>query len=430
MKRSNLGHLPSGGLGWVVLACLLAAAPATAGGFAIFDQGTKATGLAGAFTAVANDPSTVFYNPGGVAFFEEGQAAGGATLLQIDESLFQGREPGRAAGTVGAQEEEMDVLPHLYWVKPVHPVAVLGFGIYQPFQLTTRWADVDSFAGRDVATAVDLSAYDLAAVVGLRATPSLGLGFGILGRTSDQTFSRRILRFNPLDRRFQDVADFDLETDMEIGVGGTVGLLYKPSNRFAWGLAYRSAIELDYTGTGTLTQIATGNDAFDELIAASLPLDEGLPLTTTVELPDVASFGLAFGLSERVAVSLQADWTGWSSFQGFEYDFPNDPDFSFRVPERFDDSLTYRLGLLYVTGGGFELRLGYAFDESPQPPETVGPAFLGGDKNIVSVGVGLDWLDLSVAWQQYDDRLITGQVDDLDGLYRDDRLVVAVSVAP
>lgn len=411
-------------------ALLLAALPAGAGGFAVFEQGSKATGMAGAFTAVATDASTVFYNPAGSAFFEETAGAGGVTMVQLNEGLFQGRSPGRAAGTTGEQEDEMDFLPHAFLVKPLSRVAVLGIGAYQPFQLTTEWMDPETFAGRDVATSADLSAIDLATTVGLRLSPSWGLGIGVVGRTSDLSLSRRVIRFNPLSREFEDVASFDLSTDDEIGVGFTAGVLYKPSNRFGWGLSYRSSIELDYTGAGTLTQIETGDEQFDELIRATLPLDQELPLTTTVELPEVASVGVAFALSTQTALSFQADWTGWSSFQSLPLVFPNDPDFTDVIPQAFDDSVTYRVGFLFQTGGGFELRLGYAFDETPQPESTVGPLFAGGDKNIFAAGIGLDWLDISVEWQQYDDRLITGQVDGLNGLYRDNRLVVAVSVAP
>lgn len=410
--------------------CWLVPAVASAGGFAVFEQGSKATGLGGAFTAMANDPSTIFYNPAGLAYFEKGKAGGGVTMLQVNESLFQGRAPGRAAGTVGEQSEEMDLLPHAYVVKPLNAFAVLGIGTYSPFQLTTEWGDPDTFAGRDVATSAELTALDLATTLGLRVSPTFGVGLGLVGRASELSLGRREIRFNPLDRQFQDVAGFELETDMEIGLGFSAGWLHKPSKRFSWGMAYRSAIEIDYDGTGTLTQIATGNDQFDDLIAASLPLDQDLPFTTTLELPEVASLGLAFALSDQWALNLQGDWTGWSSFDALRLDFPNHPDFDTTIPERFDDSVTFRTGLLFVTGGGFEFRLGYAFDETPQPNETLGPLFVGGDKNVLSAGVGLDWLDLSVSYQEFDDRLVTSQVDGLDGLYRDNRLVVTITVAP
>ena len=45
---------------------LLAATPIFAAGFGIFEQGSKAMGMAGAFTAQADDPSAMFHNVGGL----------------------------------------------------------------------------------------------------------------------------------------------------------------------------------------------------------------------------------------------------------------------------------------------------------------------------------------------------------------------------
>jgi long-chain fatty acid transport protein len=409
---------------------LLTTPPLQAGGFAIPEQGSKATGLAAAFAGLADDPTAVFHNPGGTAFFDGPAAAGGLTVMAVDQSLYQGRAPGIAAGENGSQEPGMDLLPHAFYVQPLSPVAVLGVGAYSPFQLTTQWADGDTFPGRQVALATDLSSLDLATTVGLRVSPSWGVGIGAVVRASELSLLRRLVRFNPLDRRFQDVASFALETDMEVGVGWTAGVLHRPSDRFSWGLSYKSGIDLEYGGSGTLTQIETGNPQFDDLTRASLPLDQELPFTTRIEFPATASLGLAIGLSEQWALTLQGDWTGWSRLQSLALVFPNDPSLSDEIPEGLDDTVAVRAGLLYKNPGGFELRLGAAYDPSPQPVENVGPLWVDGDRTVVSAGIGLDWLDVSLSWQQLDDRLITGQVDGFDGLYRDSRYTVVVSVSP
>src|SRR6185503_1997130 len=49
---------------------ILGPVPAHAAGFALFEQGAKGMGFAGAFTAQANDPSAIFHNAGGVAFLK------------------------------------------------------------------------------------------------------------------------------------------------------------------------------------------------------------------------------------------------------------------------------------------------------------------------------------------------------------------------
>ena len=65
-----------------LMALLLAAAiPAQGAGFLIFEQGAKAMGMAGAFTAQADDPSALFHNAGGIAFQNKRDFYLGGTLV-------------------------------------------------------------------------------------------------------------------------------------------------------------------------------------------------------------------------------------------------------------------------------------------------------------------------------------------------------------
>jgi len=50
------------------LALGLGSASAYAGGFQVPEMGIKAMGMGNAFTAVANDPSALWFNPAGISF--------------------------------------------------------------------------------------------------------------------------------------------------------------------------------------------------------------------------------------------------------------------------------------------------------------------------------------------------------------------------
>src|SRR4029450_2618259 len=69
--RMSTGHRRSAALG-VLTAVSLALAATTAGaaGFAIFEQGARGMGFAGAFTAQTTDPSAIFHNAAGIAFLK------------------------------------------------------------------------------------------------------------------------------------------------------------------------------------------------------------------------------------------------------------------------------------------------------------------------------------------------------------------------
>ena len=73
-------------------ACILGPVPAHAAGFAIFEQGARGMGFAGAFTAQANDPSAIFHNAAGIAFLKGKQFYLGGTLIH-PSSTFTGADP-------------------------------------------------------------------------------------------------------------------------------------------------------------------------------------------------------------------------------------------------------------------------------------------------------------------------------------------------
>ena len=77
----------------IVALVTLAAAPLHAAGFSIFEQGSKAMGMAGAFTAQADDPSALFYNAGGLAFVDKQEFSIGDTYIHATKAELRGRDP-------------------------------------------------------------------------------------------------------------------------------------------------------------------------------------------------------------------------------------------------------------------------------------------------------------------------------------------------
>ena len=74
---------------------ILGPASAHAAGFAIFEQGARAMGFAGAFTAQANDPCAIFHNAAGIAFLKGKQLYLGGTLIRPSSTLHRRRSVSR-----------------------------------------------------------------------------------------------------------------------------------------------------------------------------------------------------------------------------------------------------------------------------------------------------------------------------------------------
>jgi long-chain fatty acid transport protein len=367
-----------------------AAGPAFSAGFGFFEQGTRAMGMAGAYTAQADDPSMLFHNPGGLAFVTDPALAGGLTYIQALEAEFEGADPFPGEGYTAEQEMLSEGLPHGYYVAPINETWKWGVALNAPFGLVTEWEDPDSFAGRYLSTKAALRVVDVAPTLGWRLTPRFGIGFAPVIRFSDVELERRIGQINPFTQRAVDVAALSLESDIDSGYGFNVGMLHHATDAFSWGLSYRSKVEVEYGGEARMSQVPSGSTQFDTLVRAALPFDTDLPVETAIEFPDMASLGFAFRFNPAMLVETDINWTGWSSFDEVPINFTGGPTNSLpdsTIPEHWDDAMNYRIGFRW-TRPAREWRFGYVYDETPQPEEAVSPLLPDANRHGITVGYG------------------------------------------
>jgi long-chain fatty acid transport protein len=415
-------------------AALCAAGPAYGAGFAIFEQGSKPMGSAMAFTAQADDPSALFYNVGGLGFFEERRFLAGATLIFLGDSEFQGAAPFPGPDATGDQTDQVQFPPHFYWVEPLGDGTRFKFGlaVTAPFGLVTEWDDPDTWSGRFVSERAELRSIDVTPSFGFRAGEKLALGIGAVARFSDVELNNRQAAFNPFIGGFSEVAKAHLESDVDTGYGFSAGLLHKPTDRLSWGFSYRSRVEIDYSGDARLTQVLTGNPTFDAIVASMTPFDQDLPIETSIEFPDQASLGLAYRFGGSVVVELDANWTGWSSFDTLDIVFTEDPALSQTLAQDWEDAYNYRLGVTFARSEKSQWRFGYYFDETPQPDQAVSPLLPDADRNGVTVGYG--WIgsrftaDFALLYVMFDERTTTTNRDGFNGTYDTNVLLLGASL--
>lgn len=392
----------------------LAALPLSAAGFSIFEQGSKAMGMAGAFTAQADDPSLLFHNVGGLGFVEERQFSAGVTWIHGLEAEFEGDNPFPGEGYEAEQKKLSEFPPHLYYVQPINDTWKFGFGIMTPFGLTTEWEDPNQFAGRFLSTKAALTAIDLQPTLGWQITPTFSLGIGAIARISEVELNRNLGSINPFTQRFVDVGKLKLEGDYSEGYGFTVGVLHKATDRFSWGLSYRSKVKVEYDGDAEVTQISTGNAQFDAVLRTRIPFGTNLPVETEIEFPDEASLGFAFGITPNLLVETDFNYTGWSSFEDVPIEFTGGPTNSLpdtSLPQEWDDAYNYRLGLRWTLANGHQWRFGYVYDETPQPEEGMSPLLPDANRNGFTVGYGLGRVDLALMYLLFDERTRSGNLE-------------------
>lgn len=385
---------------------LVVPAPASGAGFLIFEHGSKSMGMAGAFAAQADDGSAMFYNAGGLAFQHERAFDVGTTLISNIKGDFEGLPsfPGTTAS--GEQKDAIFFPSHAYYVQPLGPNWTFGLGFNDPFGLAVEWDKPDQWPGRFISYNVELRSFDLNPTLAWQATPDLGIGFGLVSRWSDLELNQRVGVPSPLGGAAE-VGDAHLESDLNAGLGWNVGVLHRVNPSFSWGLSYRSKLEIDYDGDGRFTQILTGIPAFDARVAATIPFDQNLPIKTSIEYPDLAILGLAFGISPNLLLETDVQWTGWSTFDRLDIEFSTAPPLSRTIPEFYEDSYAYRAGLAWTTSPQTQWRFGYVYDETPQPEEAVGPLLPDANRNGFTVGYGYsgNWnLDVALMYLIFDER--------------------------
>jgi long-chain fatty acid transport protein len=376
----------------IVALAALAAGPVHGAGFSIFEQGSKAMGMAGAFTAQADDPSMLFYNAGGLAFVDKTGFSLGATWIRSTKADFHGAAPFPGPNYSAQEKTLSEFPPHAYFVQPISNTWKFGLGIETPFGLTTEWKNPDQFAGRFLSTKASLKAFDINPTLGWQVTPSFGVGVGAIARISKVELNRNIGAINPFTQFATDIGRLNLNSDYDKkSYGFNVGILHRYNESFSWGLSYRSKISVKYEGAARLTPVSTGNPQFDALLAASLPYNTKLPVKTEIDYPDQASLGFAFGLTRNLLLETDINRMGWNSFENVPITFTGGATNSLpstTIPQKWKGAFSYRVGLRWTTSPAYQWRFGFVYDQTPQQEQGVSPLLPDADRNGYCIGFG------------------------------------------
>jgi len=364
-------------------ATIAGSVPARAAGFAIFEQGARGMGFAGAFTAQANDPSAIFHNAAGIAFLKGSQLYFGGTLIH-PSSTFTGADPFPGASVTEKGDTGLLIPPAAYYTRTFSERVVLGVGLHTPFGLTTAWASPETFSGRFVSQRAELRGFSINPTIGYKLADRFAVGGGLDVRLSSVSLQRRVPVINPFTQKVTDAASVDLDSNTDVAFGFNVGLLAKVSDSLSAGVHYRHKVKSSYSGAATFTQIPTGNTQLDTRLTAQLP-QGSQPITTAIEFPGIFSGGVAYTMGDWTAEA-DVDWYQWSTFRQLRIAFTDRPDLSEDITEDYKNSWQYRIGVERRLSERLAVRGGYFFDQSPAPAESVSPLLPDADRNGFALG--------------------------------------------
>jgi long-chain fatty acid transport protein len=424
--------MSSASLRWAAASALvLACAPQSdAAGFAIFEQGARGMGFAGAYTAQAADGSAIFHNAAGIAFLRNRQLYFGGTLIKPDAD-FTGANPFPGESVIETGDVGFLIPPNAYYTQPVSDRLSLGIGLNVPYGLETGWENPDTYTGRYISTRAKLKGFSLNPTIAYKLEDRLAVGIGLDVRFSSLALDRRVPVVNPFTLKVVDGAAVTLDSDTNTGFGFNVGVLAKATDSLNVGLSYRHKVNVDYSGTATFEPIPTGNADLDLRVRASLP-QGAVPLTTSIEFPAQASFGFAKTF-DSWTFEADVNWYQWSTFDELRLEFETEPRLDQTIEEEYENSFQYRFGLERVLSDTWAVRGGYFFDETPSPPASMSPLLPDANRNGFCLGgsytSGQLRVDAAAWYVSASERSTDGQSrDHYDGSYKSRALTLGVSL--
>jgi long-chain fatty acid transport protein len=265
---------------------LLSPGVALASGFQSLEQNASGIGVAYAGSAsVADNASTIHYNPAGMTLLPVRQLSLGVTGARHDYEFDHHGSYG-ATGGDGGDAGTWRVQPNAYLSWAVSPGLVVGLGVSSPYGAHTKYDD--DWRGRQFGTEARLRTLNINPSVAYRVSDKVSLGFGF--------------NYQQLKLRTDWVNDAGQETslsDRDSAWGWNAGALFTLSPAMRVGVAYRSSLKYD----------------LDE----SLPF-QGIDANGNFRTPGVLTFSVWQQVSEHWEAMGDLSYIRWKTVEDYDHD--------------------------------------------------------------------------------------------------------------
>ena len=357
----------------------------SAHGILLLDQDAAATARGNAFTATADNPSAIYYNPAGITQLEGQQLRLGAYALTYQTDY---RSP---VGASSESKRAYEALPQLYYTYSLSKLPVsFGIGVYSPFGLSMKWPENSGF--RSAALDGSVQYFTVQPVIAFRLRPSKA----VIAPENDRDAKgvRKAVRstFEPdLSLAIGPTLNYS-RTDLKQGLsqfagndyfrfkgdafapGFSVGLRWQPVEQHAFGVTYRSATKMDYRGHTDTVSLASG-----------LSLRQNAK--AEFEFPQSVTLGWSWRPAPEWNVEFNANWTDWSSFDTVQI---RQPTSTVPLALNWRSSWYFAWGLTRKFEGGWRASAGYIYSQNSVPDGNFTPLVPDTDRHAGSVGIGRD----------------------------------------
>jgi long-chain fatty acid transport protein len=332
-----------------------------------------------AFTATADNPAAIYYNPAGITQLQGNNLRVGVYLISPDTRFTSPTD------IKAETDSTYQAVPQGFYVySPENFPLSFGLGVYEPFGLSQNWGKNTPFTSLAESGEILYLAFE--PVVAWRVTSNLSVAVGPTINYSRATLNQGILGVPGGQFKFDgDGVDF----------GVNAGVRWQPIQQLAFGLSYHSPNKMEYKG--------------DSQTLPSPPLPKTASTTASAQYPQFIVGGISIRPTEKWNLEFDLDWTDWDTLDKVVFrgtGFGNIP-----LAFNYQSSFMYEFGVTRQLGKGYFGSVGYIYSENSIPDKHYNPLVPDAELHLGSVGFGhhgLRW-DWAVSYHfAYGDREVLG----------------------
>ncbi len=355
---------------FLTIAMLGLCSSAFAGGYRVALQGVRQAAMGGV-SADARDASIAFYNPAGLAFVDSKLSVAIGGFGVNTEAKWQ--DPLTLNKSVTDNKMSTPVYAAISY-KPVEDLAV-AVSFTTPYGSSLTWPT--NWENKANVTKIELKSFYIQPTVAYKFNDWFSLGVGLI-------FARGSVDLDRVVTVAGNDIDLNINDKDATGKGFNIGAYFKPSEKLAVSIAYKSKIDME-ANKGNLTWanvpgVLQSNPNFMvDKFNASLPLVSEF------------TFGLAYRPTEKWMIGADVMVDGWSRYKRLTFDLYNEQTgqgYQNTATKDFKDVAIWRVGTEYAFTDMILGRVGYTYDPSPVRSEYWSSETPSTTQHTISGGLG------------------------------------------
>lgn len=363
----------------LLMAILFSGSALFANGLSLNSIGPRALGMGGAFVGLANDYSTIYWNPAGLR-----NLSGSFVGIYYSGVSPDATYKFAAAGIDAKTKSNLYPSPGLmgYWQCLLSDKLTIGLGAYVPAGLGAEWDgnDLKNLSGGlpfNWKAQIGVINFSPAVAYSVSDNFSIGLAVNVFYGIFDMD---RPAEVDPVNHVFMQYT----ENSTGLGYGVTLGAHYKMNDMLSLGASFRTKTTVKMSGTAK-------NQAFAAYNAAETDFDRD------VAWPMWLAGGIAVKPIKNLTITLDAQYSQWSESENIfdtKYKSPVwqgalEPTGDNKFILKWKDATQIRVGAAYDVNDMLTLRAGYYNDPAPAPDETYNILFPSISNNVFTGGVSM-----------------------------------------